>query len=72
MRRNVWKQSKENQREEQEFDDAVDQAQIQQSLRGHQNLALGNRAKKTEGESLEPDKIASGGVEISAAGTFRN
>ena len=40
--------------------------------RGHQNLELGNRAKKPEGESLEPDKIASGGVEISAAGTFRN
>ena len=41
VRRNVWKQSKENQREEQEFDTPVDQAQIQQSLRGRRKLGIG-------------------------------
>ena len=30
-------------------------------------LRIGESGKETEGESLEPDKIASGGVEISAA-----
>ena len=35
-------------------------------------LRIGESGKETEGELLEPDKIASGGVEISAVGTFRN
>ena len=67
LRKNVWKRSKENQREEC-GGSGTDSTEFKRTS----EFRIGESGKETEGESLEPDKIASGGVEISAAGTFRN
>ena len=66
LRKNVWKRSKENRREEC-GGSGTDSTEFKRTS----EFRIGESGKETEGESLEPDKIASG-VEISAAGTFRN
>ena len=43
------------------------QKRIGEKSRNFFDIRIGESGKETEGESLEPDKIASGGVEISAA-----